>query len=68
MKGLWMAAALSMFLLTLPVTAQQVLTLQDFLDKVEKNNPEILAGQKQVASKEAMRKAAGAWEDPMGMF
>ena len=68
MKGLCMAAALSMFLLTLPVTAQQVLTLQDFLDKVEKNNPEILAGQKQVASKEAMRKAAGAWEDPMGMF
>ncbi|HLG93941.1 MAG TPA: TolC family protein [candidate division Zixibacteria bacterium] len=50
------------------VKAQQVLTLQDFLSKVEKNNPEILAGKKQVASKEAMRKAAGGWEDPMGMF
>src|SRR5262245_55133925 len=45
--------------------AQTVLTLQDFLAKVEKNNSEILAGQKQVASKEAMHKAAGAWEDPM---
>ncbi len=54
--------------LSASVQAQPVLTLSDFLDKVEKNNPEILAGKKQVASKEAMRKAAGAWEDPMGMF
>ena len=68
MKGLFLMAHLTAILLALPATAQKVLTLQDFLAKVEKNNPEILAGQKQVASKEAMRKAAGAWEDPMGMF
>ncbi|MCI0405225.1 MAG: TolC family protein [candidate division Zixibacteria bacterium] len=65
MKGLLMATALTTALSTLPATAQQVLTLQDFLAKVEKNNPEILAGKKQVESKEAMRRAAGAWEDPM---
>ncbi len=63
-----MATALTTAFFTLPVTAQQVLTLKDFLAKVEKNNPEILAGKKQVESREAMRKASGAWEDPMGMF
>ncbi len=65
MKGILMMIALTAALSTRPVAAQQILTLQDFLAKVEKNNPEILAGQKQVASKEAMRRAAGAWEDPM---
>ncbi|MGH8004367.1 MAG: TolC family protein [Limisphaerales bacterium] len=57
-------AILTVFLTSL-ATAQQVLTLQDFLSKVEKNNPEILAGKKEVESKDAMRRAAGAWEDPM---
>lgn len=65
MKGFLIVTALTTALFTLPVTAQQLLTLKDFLAKVEKNNPEILAGKKMVESKEAMRKAAGAWEDPM---
>ncbi len=62
-----LVCCLTLFLMA-SAGAQQILTLRDFLSKVEKNNPEILAGRKQVASKEAMRKAAGAWEDPMGMF
>jgi len=49
------------------VQAQSVLTLTDFLAKVEKNNPEILAGQKEVQAKDAMYRASGAWEDPMFM-
>lgn len=68
MKVFLIVTALTTALFTLPVTAQQILTLKDFLAKVEKNNPEILAGKKQVESREAMRKASGAWEDPMGMF
>jgi len=62
-----LVCCLTLFLMA-SAGAQQILTLRDFLSKVEKNNPEILAGRKQVESKEAMRKAAGAWEDPMGMF
>ncbi len=52
---------------TIPASlnAQQVLTLKDFLAKVERNNPEILAGQKEVQAKDAMYRASGAWEDPM---
>lgn len=66
MKGVLTLITITAILFTAPnAAAQQVLTQNDFLAKVEKNNPEILAGQKQVASKEAMRKAAGAWEDPM---
>ncbi|MCI0330991.1 MAG: TolC family protein [candidate division Zixibacteria bacterium] len=65
MKGILMATALTVVLFAVPTTAQEVLTLKDFLAKVEKNNPEIRAGQKLVESREAMRKAAGAWEDPM---
>ena len=68
MKRFLMMAALTTFFFTRPAAPQEVLTLQDFLSKVEKSNPGILAGKKEVESKEAMRKAAGAWEDPMGMF
>lgn len=64
MKGFFLITAF-WFTLTLCVEAEEILTLKDFLANVEKNNPEILAGKKEVEAKEAMRRAAGAWEDPM---
>lgn len=68
MKWRRWTAAIFVLGLSPSARAQQILTLSDFLAKVEKNNPEIVAGKKEVLAKEAMRKAAGAWEDPMGMF
>ncbi len=63
-----MFLAAILFAVSLSAGADEILTLKDFLARVEKNNPEILAGEREVKAKEAMRKAAGAWEDPMGMF
>jgi outer membrane protein TolC len=57
-----------LFAIPLWVEADEIMTLKDFLARVEKNNPEILAGERGVKAKEAMRKAAGAWEDPMAVF
>lgn len=63
-----MFLAALMFAIPLSAGADEILTLKDFLARVEMNNPEILAGEREVKAKEAMRKAAGAWEDPMAEF
>ena len=65
MRNIKITLILFMCLLTIGVSAQEVLTLQEILNKIEQNNPALKAYDSRSKSQDAKVGGANAWMAPM---